>query len=198
MDDGGGKTRLARYLDVMARVMAEGVATRLDGSEVGLEEAVDWYVEKARQAHAAGNTVYLIGNGGSATIASHMAVDHAKNGGIRAMAFNDSAYLTCLSNDLGYDQVFATPLGWHGRKGDLLVAISSSGKSANILAAVETARSVGASVLTLSGFGPDNPLRRSGDMNIYLSSSEYGFVEVGHLAILHAAQDFFMGWNGNR
>ena len=191
-------TRLARYLEIMAEVQREAEATRLDGSPLPLDDAIDWYVATAKAAQASGNTVYMIGNGGSAGIASHMAVDMAKNGGVRAMAFNDASYLTCLSNDLGYEEVFAAPMRWHGREGDLLVAISSSGGSANILAAVAAAREVGASVLTLSGFSPDNPLRRLGDVNIYLSSTEYGFVEVGHQTLLHAAQDFLMDWNGNR
>ena len=82
----------------------------------------------------------FIGNGGSAGIASHLAIDFSKNGGLRALAFNDPSALTCLGNDLGYENVFAKQIELHGRAGDLLIAISSSGRSPNILNAVEAAR----------------------------------------------------------
>jgi D-sedoheptulose 7-phosphate isomerase len=90
--------------------------------------------------------------------------------------------------------VFAEQIDFHGNAGDILVAISSSGRSANILNAVEAARKKSCKVFTLSGFQPDNPLRKAGDVNVYLRNMEYGFVEVGHLAILHAVLDLHMGW----
>jgi len=138
--------------------------------------------------------IMFIGNGGSAAIASHCAIDYAKNGRLRAMAFNDGAALTCLSNDLGYENVFAHQVDLYGLPGDLLVAISSSGASPNILAAVAAARRIGARVLTLSGFKPDNPLRRLGDVNLYVESARYGFVEILHLALCHSILDLAMGW----
>ena len=73
---------------------------------------------------------------GAPEFASHLAIDFSKNGGLRAMAFNDAAALTCLGNDLGYENVFAKQIEFHGRGGDLLMAISSSGRSPNILEAV--------------------------------------------------------------
>jgi D-sedoheptulose 7-phosphate isomerase len=136
----------------------------------------------------------FIGNGGSAGIASHLAIDYSKNGSLRAMAFNDAAALTCLSNDLGYDRVFSEQIALHARPGDLLVAISSSGASANILNAVKTARAAGVSIVTLSGFSPENPLRRTGDVNFFVRSNAYGFVEVAHLAVCHAVLDIELGW----
>ena len=140
----------------------------------------------------------FIGNGCSAAIASHMAIDYTKNGGIRAMAMNDGSALTCLSNDLGYENVFAKQLEMHARQGDLLVAISSSGSSENILPAVGTARERGCAVITLSGFSPNNPLRQMGDLNLYVPSGEYGFVEVTHLSLCHAMLDLAMGWGESK
>jgi len=87
-----------------------------------------------------GRKVIFIGNGGSAAIASHLAVDYWKNGGMRAIAFNDSSLLTCVSNDFGYLQVFAKPFEMFADTGDVLVAISSSGRSENILLAVNVAK----------------------------------------------------------
>lgn len=160
---------------------------------MGLEEAIDWAIASARKTCELGNKLIFIGNGGSSAIASHMATDYSKNGKLRAMAFNDSATLTCLGNDLGYENVFATQLDWHARPGDLLIAISSSGKSPNILKAVKVARARECSIFTLSGFEADNPLRTMGDVNIHVPSNEYGFVEIIHLSICHCILDFSMG-----
>src|SRR6185295_3206162 len=110
----------------------------------------------------------FVGNGGSAGICSHLAIDFSKNGGLRSLAFNDPSALTCLGNDLGYENVFAKQIDFHGRPGDLLIAISSSGRSPNILSAVAKARERECSVVTLSGFGDDNGLRRTGDVNFYV------------------------------
>src|SRR3954462_1938731 len=104
-----------------------------------------------------------------------MAIDYAKNGGVRSVTFNDASSLTCLGNDLGYDQVFAKQVEMQGLKGDVLIAISSSGESRNILNAAEAAHTASCEVITLSGFAPGNTLRRSGDVNFYVSSGVYGF-----------------------
>lgn len=131
--------------------------------------------------------LFFIGNGGSAAIASHMAIDFAKTTGIPSMCFSDGAALTCLANDLGYDQVFAHPMRQHAKPGDILIAISSSGKSPNILNAIAAARDKGATVITFSGMQMDNPMRHLGEMNFYVPSLDYGVVEATHLAMIHAA-----------
>jgi D-sedoheptulose 7-phosphate isomerase len=186
--------RGSRYLAELHRHLDGTAVTDHACQAVDLNAALLRAGEMARAATKAGGTIFFIGNGGSAGIASHMAIDFSKNGGMRALAFNDGAYLTCLGNDLGFDQVFAKPLDLHARKGDHVFAISSSGRSANILNGVEVARSRGCSVVTFSGFKPDNPLRSSGDLNFFLASGEYGFVEVGHLALIHSVLDLAMGW----
>jgi D-sedoheptulose 7-phosphate isomerase len=187
-------TDLDRYFATLGGLGPATEATAADGRPLPLARAFAWINDTARDAHAAGNTVIFVGNGGSAGIASHMAIDFAKAGGIRAVTFSDAASLTCLGNDLGYDQVFAHPVALHGRPGDLLIAISSSGRSANIINAVTAARARGCTVLTLSGFAPDNPLRALGDINLYVPAAAYGFVEVTHQALLHAALDTRRGW----
>ncbi len=188
------ESTVSAYFESLACVNTATEATGPNGHPMPIDEAVDWAVARARQAHADGNKLMFIGNGGSAAIASHLAIDFSKNGCMRAMAFNDGAALTCLANDLGYENVFAHQLALHGRPGDLLVAISSSGCSANILNGVEAARLGGAEVMTLSGFKPDNPLRAMGEVNLYVPSMEYGFVEISHLTLGHAILDLAMGW----
>lgn len=182
------------YMATLARVVEQAAITDAKGRAVELEVAVKKMGRAMQAAHARGNRIFFVGNGGSAGICSHMATDYSKNGGMRASAFNDGSVLTCLGNDYGYEHVFSKQLEWHAREGDVLVAISSSGKSRNILNAAEVARERGCQIFTFSGFGGDNPLRLLGDLNIYLASHVYGFVEIGHESILHGVLDIQMGW----
>jgi D-sedoheptulose 7-phosphate isomerase len=191
-------TVVKRYFDTLAQLLHGTTVTTREGKPLTLEQGIDWMRRAARETHARGNKIMFVGNGGSAGISSHMAIDYSKNGGLRATAFNDPAALTCLSNDLGYDQVFAKQLELHLRAGDLLVAISSSGRSPNILNAAAVASSGGGSIVTFSGFGADNPLRRTGDVNFYVGSSVYGFVEAAHLSLCSAVLDIEMGWRGEQ
>jgi D-sedoheptulose 7-phosphate isomerase len=148
--------------------------------------SVAGYLKMARDtAGPHGARLIFIGNGGSASIASHMAADYQKNGGLPTLCFNDPASLTCISNDIGYDSVFRVPMMSHGRLGDVLFAISSSGNSSSIVRAVDTACSLHMNVVTLSGFEPDNKIRGKGGVNFYVPSHSYGVVENVHLAILH-------------
>ena len=133
--------------------------------------------------------LFFVGNGGSAAIASHMATDWMKNGDFPTFSFNDGSLLTCITNDLGYENAFWLPIEMHGQIGDVLFAISSSGQSKNIIAAVEAARSKRMNVVTLSGFNASNPLRGMGQVNFYVPSDSYGTVEICHLAILHSILD---------
>ena len=184
---------LRRYFTTLSDALAQTSVTSVSGDSLEMAEAVNRLMADARRAHATGNKLVFVGNGGSAAIASHMATDYSKNGNVRSLALNDSSMLTCLGNDLGYDQVFAKQIQLHARAGDIVVAISSSGSSANILNAVQAARAAKCAVVTFSGFKADNPLRRLGDINFYIDSDRYGFVEISHLTICHAILDFICG-----
>src|SRR5215467_3083082 len=188
-----GKTALHDYFLTLSDLLCRVEVTAKTGDRIEFADAATALMARARATHAAGNKLIFVGNGGSAAIASHMATDYSKNGGIRSLALNDSSMLTCLGNDLGYDRVFAKQIELHGRNGDLVIAVSSSGRSPNILNAVEASEAAGCSVITLSGFGPDNPLRAKGEVNFYIASDRYGFVEIGHLTICHAILDFLCG-----
>jgi D-sedoheptulose 7-phosphate isomerase len=192
MADLGGQ--LEAYFETLGLLGQDCRASDAAGTDLPTGEAVARFLALAEETKRARARIMFIGNGGSAGICSHMATDWLKNGGFYALAFNDSATLTCLSNDLGYAQVFAKQVEMHCRPGDLLVAISSSGNSANILNGVTAARAADAAVVTLSGFAPDNKLRKVGDINFYVPNPSYGFVEIAHLAICHAVLDLSMGW----
>ena len=138
-------------------------------------------------AHERGYKVILVGNGGSSAICSHVAIDLCKNTGIRAISLNDFPTLTCLSNDYGYDQVFAKQIEYHAKPEDVLVCISTGGKSPNILNAAQTFKDLGGEqVFTFTGMKPDNTLRTMGKINFYTPSNDFGIVEIAHLTLLHS------------
>ncbi len=134
----------------------------------------------------------VIGNGGSAAIASHLQNDLCNAVGIRALAFQEPPRLTAISNDRGYGGVFEEPVELWASDGDLLIAISSSGQSANILRAVKAAQARGCHIITLSGFSAHNPLRSLGNVNLYVASQEYGYVEAAHSVLAHFLTDCAM------
>lgn len=171
------------------------IATALSKMEVepgGFEQAVELGL-LAKERNDIPVRVFFVGNGGSAAIASHMSADWLKNAGIAAMSFNEGPMLTCISNDMGYERSFQVPLANHGRLGDILFAISSSGRSLSILNAVWQAKKQGMVVITLSGFDSDNPLRDEGRINFYIPSYKYSVVEIAHLTICHSILDRING-----
>jgi len=179
------KQRITRLKSILDSV----VSTDINGREYTLDKAIEKSVSRIISIAGNNGKLILIGNGASASIASHIAVDFWKNAGIPAVSFNDAALLTCISNDYGYEHVFEKPVEMFAKKKDLLVAISSSGKSENIIKAVNAAKAKGVVVLTLSGFKKDNPLRSLGDINFYVPVNEYGYVEVMHHFICHCFVD---------
>ena len=141
-------------------------------------------------AQGAGKKIIIVGNGGSAAIASHVAVDLTKAAGIRAVNFNEADLLTCLSNDYGYEHWVEKALEFWADRGDLVIIISSSGRSENLLNGAKCAKNLGLGLITLSGFDEDNPLRALGDLNFWVDSPEYNILETTHQTWLLAAVDY--------
>ena len=160
--------------------------------EDGIKLLVDIFTEKKRE----GAKVYFIGNGGSAAIASHMTADFMKNGGMNTVSLYDNAVTTCMGNDYGYQDIFSRPLGFLASQGDLLVAISSSGKSQNIINSIDVAKEKDMEVVTLTGFDSDNPARMSANISVYIPSHKYGIVESIHNLILQEIVDLIMERDG--
>lgn len=133
--------------------------------------------------------IFFIGNGGSNAVCSHMMEDYAKIANFRTYGFSDPALITCFANDYGYENAMAEWLKIYLEKGDLLIAISSSGNSKNILNAADTALQQGGKLITLTGFKEGNALRAKGGVNFYLPIENYGVVECFHQVILHAMLD---------
>ncbi|WP_027574044.1 SIS domain-containing protein [Bradyrhizobium sp. WSM1743] len=140
-----------------------------------------------------GGRVIFIGNGGSSGIASHLAIDLSKNAAVPALCFSDASMMSCLANDYGFDDWIAHAVRLNACAGDCLVAISSSGRSKNILNAVAQARTMKLDVITLSGMSADNPLRDLGDVNFFVDSRSYNIVETTHQFWMMAAIDLVIG-----
>lgn len=182
-------------LSIAARVLQFGdllkrtVITDSKGVSVDLEVGLAQLRDRLVALRDAGGKLYLIGNGGSAGVASHAATDFFNVGKLRASTLHESSMLTCMSNDFGYENAYALMLSQLVVPNDLVIAISSSGNSLNIRNGAAEARQCGAGLVTLSGFASDNGLRSLGDINVWLDSEDYGYVEVGHQFVLHNLSD---------
>lgn len=153
------------------------------------EVALDLMKKALQETKKGGGSVYIIGNGGSAATASHIHLELIKNLRIKASAFSDSNLTTSIGNDCSFDEIYKLPLEVMLHPQDLLIALSTSGKSSNILQAVQIARQKGCRVITLSGGLPENPLRQSGNLNIWVPSSDTSLVEITHFLLLHTLVD---------
>ena len=174
---------VSNYIDDLHRLFDQTKITNIKGEELDLAEGLARAAQMAMKADSLGKKVMFIGNGGSAAVASHKALDYWFTGKIRGIAFSDYVNLTCVSNDFGYENIFAKQIEMFADKGDILFAISSSGMSKNIILAGEQARSRGCQVLTFSGFKETNRLRGLGDLNFYTPCQHYNKVELTHLLL---------------
>ncbi len=182
-------TKWVDHVGTLRRLLEALSCRGADGRELGVEQGYARWKKLTLGIRARRRTIFLIGNGASASMASHLAADLAKNAHLHTEVFSDLSLITAISNDMGYEHVFSEPLGRRAKAGDLLVAISSSGRSPNVLAAVKVARKLRLAVVTLSGMGPGNPLRAMGALNFYVPARSYGFAESCHAAVLHHWMD---------
>lgn len=134
-----------------------------------------------------GRSVYWVGNGGSNAICSHLSQDIINKLRIPSYVVNDPALITCMGNDYGFENIFSTPLQVLLKENDLLIAISSSGNSANILNAINIAQEKGSKIVALSSFSANNKLfSQDCDLSFHLPANLYGHAELGHAAIIHS------------
>ena len=141
------------------------------------------------------NKVHIFGNGGSAGIASHVAVDMTKNAGIATTTYHDPGLITCFANDYGYEHWVERAIEFYAQSGDLVILISSSGNSMNMVNGANKAKALGLHTITFSGFGKDNKLRAIGDQNVYIENDQYNIVEMSHNIWLLALVDYIIDQN---
>jgi D-sedoheptulose 7-phosphate isomerase len=182
-----GAGEIARLLDATAVTNAEGGA-------VELASATMCIVVDARRAHDSGAKLIFVGVGSDAGSASHMAVDFCKNGNVRALSFDIATFITCLGNDLGFENLFAKQFELHGRPGDIAIVIGGRGTDATILNAARAARQQGLKVITtVASLGP-SPLSALGDLNFKLPTDRSDLATIAQLALCHSWVDFLCGW----
>lgn len=190
------RTSLATHATEFSSIVTTGTFSDKNGGLLSHDEGIDSLIKLLTSTRTNGGTLYVIGNGGSAAVASHAVTDFFNVGGLRAMTLHDSSTLTCFSNDYGYEHAFSRRVERLITKHDVLITISSSGQSANMLNACKSAADKSASVITLSGFKTDNPLRDLGDFNYWLNTDDYGMAEIGHLFLLHYIADLLgLDWS---
>ena len=138
--------------------------------------------------------IMIFGNGGSAAIASHVSVDLTKNANIRSVNFNEADLITCFSNDYGYERWVEKAIDFYADDKDVLILISSSGKSLNMINACNAARNKKIlKIITFSGHDKNNPLSKLGDINFWINSKAYNFVENTHQIWLLTIVDLIIG-----
>ena len=140
------------------------------------------------------NKIMIFGNGGSAAIASHVSVDLTKNANIRCTNYNEADLITCFANDYGYERWIEKAVDFYADQNDVLILISSSGKSKNMINACKSARNKKISkIITFTGHDKDNPLSKLGDINFWIDSKAYNFVENTHQIWLLTICDLIIG-----
>jgi len=177
------------FLRELSSGLSHAVCSGADGAEIAMQEGFLQWLALALDVLRTRRTVYLIGNGASASMASHFAADLTKNAGLKTHTFSDLSLITAVANDISYEAVFREPLRRCAEEGDLLIAISSSGMSPNIIAGVKEGLRQGMPVVTLSAKANDNVLRSLGRLNFFVPVMTYGLAETAHAAILHHWMD---------
>ncbi len=164
-------------------------------------DAVDQVVNVLMAANRAGNTIFICGNGGSAATATHFGCDLAKRPIVagqprfRVVALTDNnALMTALSNDIGYDAVFSEQLIPLVRRGDVLIGISGSGNSTNVLNAIKVANDAGATTIGFCGYD-GGELKRMVDVPVHVSCNVMAMVEDIHLMLEHAICERLLALN---
>lgn len=169
------------------------IVTDANGIALSEQEALDIWTERAKKVRdELEGLTFFCGNGASATMAEHMSHDWFQNAEINTTTVAETAHLTAISNDLSYEEVFSYRINRILSERDILVTISSSGNSPNVIKALEVGKRKGAFCITFSGMKEDNKSRKMGDLNFYVPLNTYGLVESAHAVVIHAALDNFL------
>lgn len=154
-------------------------------------ELINESVNMINNTKSQGGRVFIIGNGGSASIASHVSVDFVKVAKVPSSTFNNSNLITCFANDYGYENWVTESIKSYTLNNDLIILISSSGTSMNIINAANYCKEKKINLITLSGFELNNPLKKLGNINFHVNSKNYNFIEMTHHIILVSIVDIF-------
>nr|WP_300849273.1 SIS domain-containing protein [uncultured Acetatifactor sp.] len=183
----------AGYFDLIYEKLSHMDVTDREGRRLSVDEGLELWAEQAR--HVKEDTdglIFFCGNGASASMAEHMSHDWFQNAVVNTTTCAEISHVTAISNDIGYEDVYAYRIRRIISDKDIVVGISSSGNSPNIVKAISAANENGAFTITLSGKKPDNEMRGMGNLNFYVPLETYGEVESAHAVLLHGALDYFL------
>lgn len=187
------KSFFEAYTDDVLNGIKTSVVLIGDGQQITMEEGMRLWSEKAKEIRDEKNgLLFFCGNGASETMAEHMSHDWFQNAQINTTTCSETAHITAISNDLSYEEVFSYRIRRILSDKDMLITISSSGNSPNIVKAQQAGKEKGAFLVTLSGMKPYNRSVCIGNLNFYVPLETYGMVESAHSLILHGALDLFL------
>lgn len=181
-----------KYRNDFNEAMGKMAVSDERGVSLDADTALGQWVDRSEEVRKKRGVFFLCGNGASATIAEHLSHDCFQNADFLTQTCAETSHITAISNDISYENVFSYRIGKTLQKGDMLITISSSGNSPNIIKAIETAKEKGAFVVTLSGKKPDNQSRQLGNFNFYIPLSTYGMVESAHAMVMHIWLDMYL------
>ncbi len=188
---------MTNYFGDYAADICEGlkktIVTDREGKLIPVSDGLEiWALRARRVQQETGGLLFFCGNGASATMAEHMSHDWFQNAQVTTYSVSETAHITAISNDVSYEDVFAYRINRICSERDMLVTISSSGNSPNVVKAIQTAKNKGTFIVTVSGKGADNKSRANGDLNFYVPLDTYGMVESAHAVLVHSALDYFL------
>ena len=168
------------------------IATDKEGAVLGHDEALEAWADKCEELKKEKGIFFFCGNGASATMAEHMSHDCFQNADFLTETCSETSHITAISNDVSYEDVFSYRISKMLGEKDMLISISSSGNSPNVVKAIKTARELGVFIVTVSGKKEDNQSRQMGDLNFYVPLETYGMVESAHAVLLHCWLDMYL------
>lgn len=181
------------YFDLIREALNKMIVTDRSGEKVDVNDALSKWSEKAYEIREeTKGLLFFCGNGASETMAEHMSHDWFQNAVVNTTTVSETAHITAISNDYGYEDVYSYRVKRILSERDMFIGISSSGNSPNIVKALSAAKENGAFTISVTGMKPDNKLRMMGDLNFYVPLNSYGEVESAHAVLLHTALDHFL------
>lgn len=187
--------QLQEYFTDINNALNAMIVTDGKGRQIDSEEGMQQWVDKLKTLREMSGCLFLCGNGASASMAEHFSHDFFQNAKIRTDTCSETAHITAISNDIGYEHVFAYRIERLASGKDLLVTISASGNSPNVIEAIKAAKNKGTFVVTFSGMKENNLSKQMGDINFYVPLDTYGMVESAHAVLLHGGLDLFLDQN---
>ena len=176
----------SQYFTDIKDALERMIVTDAKGNTLDKDQAFEEWIDESEQRKQRRGVFFFCGNGASATMAEHMSHDCFQNADFQTYTVSETSHITAISNDISYEEVFSYRIGKMLTDKDMVIAISSSGNSPNIVKAIDKANEIGCYVVSVSGKKEDNKIRKMGNLNFYVPLFTYGMVESAHAVLLHS------------